>query len=114
MHKFTTIILLLFISALSSGAQDEVTCSGIVPLKNRYDKISITDFGAVGDGKTVNTKAFRAAIFRIKHYKRRGGTLLYVPPGVYLTDRFNLTSHMTLYLASGAVIKASQVYCIFP
>ncbi|XP_057520538.1 probable polygalacturonase [Amaranthus tricolor] len=109
MHKFTTIILLLFISALSSGAQDEVTCSGIVPLKNRYDKISITDFGAVGDGKTVNTKAFRAAIFRIKHYKRRGGTLLYVPPGVYLTDRFNLTSHMTLYLASGAVIKASQV-----
>jgi len=34
---------------------------------------------------------------------------LYIPPGVYLTDRFNLTSRMTLYLASGAVIKATEV-----
>lgn len=39
--------------------------------------------------------------------RRRGGTLLYIPPGVYLTESFNLTSHMTLYLAQGAVIKAT-------
>ncbi|KAE8672372.1 endo-glucanase 2 family protein [Hibiscus syriacus] len=45
---------------------------------------------------------------RIQHLRRRGGTLLYVPSGVYLTDSFNLTSHMTLYLAQGAVIKATQ------
>lgn len=85
-----------------------VTCSGIVTMKYRYDKISIADFGAVGDGVTVNTKAFRAAIYRIQHLHRRGGTLLYIPPGVYLTESFNLTSHMTLYLARGAVIKATQ------
>lgn len=88
---------------------EPVTCSGIVPMKYRYDKISIADFGAVGDGVTVNTKAFRAAIYRIQHLHRRGGTLLYIPPGVYLTESFNLTSHMTLYLARGAVIKATQV-----
>ncbi|OMP02975.1 Glycoside hydrolase, family 28 [Corchorus olitorius] len=85
-----------------------ITCSGIVPMKYRNDKISITDFGGVGDGVTLNTKAFRAAIYRIQHLRRRGGTLLYVPPGVYLTGSFNLTSHMTLYLARGAVIKATQ------
>lgn len=79
-------------------------------MKYRYDKISITDFGAVGDGKTVNTKAFREAIYRIEHLRRRGGSLLYVPPGVYLTESFNLTSRMTLYLARGAVIKATQVF----
>ncbi|XP_022761092.1 probable polygalacturonase isoform X1 [Durio zibethinus] len=85
-----------------------ITCSGIVPMRFRNDKISITDFGGVGDGKTLNTKAFREAIYRIQHLGRRGGTLLYVPPGVYLTDSFNLTSHLTLYLARGAVIKATQ------
>lgn len=78
-------------------------------MQYRYDKISILDFGGVGDGKTLNTKAFREAIFRIEHLKRRGGTLLYIPPGVYLTGPFNLTSRMTLYLAGGAVIKATQV-----
>lgn len=88
------------------AAAEWVTCSGIVPMTYRNDKISITDFGGVGDGMTLNTKAFKEAIYRIEHLRRRGGTLLYIPPGVYLTGSFNLTSHMTLYLARGAVIKA--------
>lgn len=92
-----------------AAAPEAVTCSGIVPLRYRSNKISISDFGGVGDGQTLNTKAFREAIYRIQHLRRRGGTLLYVPPGVYLTESFNLTSHMTLYLAAGAVIKATQV-----
>lgn len=78
-------------------------------MRYRNDKISITDFGGVGDGITLNTKAFREAVYRIQHLRRRGGTLLYIPPGVYITESFNLTSHMTLYLAKGAVIKATQV-----
>ncbi|KAJ0666081.1 putative glycoside hydrolase, family 28, pectin lyase/virulence factor [Helianthus annuus] len=89
-------------------AAEAVTCSGIVPMVYRNDKISITDFGGVGDGRRLNTKAFEEAIYRIKHLRRRGGTLLYIPPGVYLTESFNLTSRMTLYLARGAVIKATQ------
>ena len=86
-----------------------VTCSNIVPFRYRSDKISITDFGGVGDGVTLNTKAFREAVYRIQHLSREGGTLLYVPPGVYLSEPFNLTSHMTLYLAAGAVLRATRV-----
>ncbi|KMT11931.1 hypothetical protein BVRB_5g098950 [Beta vulgaris subsp. vulgaris] len=115
MYKITSmIIILLLSSAIFSGADDEVTCSGIVPIRGRSDNISITDFGGVGDGKTVNTNAFRAAIYRIEHMRRKEGTLLYIPPGVYLTDRFNLTSHMTLFLATGAVIKATQDTSYWP
>lgn len=104
----TLSILLSYFNCFSLASV--VTCSGIVPMRYRNDKISIADFGGVGDGRTLNTKAFREAIYRIQHLRRRGGgTLLYVPPGVYLTGSFNLTSHMTLYLANGAVIKATQV-----
>lgn len=90
------------------GGGGEVTCSGIVQMRHRNDVVSISDFGGVGDGWTLNTKAFREAIYRIQHLRRKGGTLLYIPPGVYLTGSFNLTSHMTLYLAKGAVIKATK------
>ncbi|XP_052210015.1 probable polygalacturonase [Diospyros lotus] len=107
---FSILVCFAAISILASreAFADVVTCSGLVPMRYRNDKISITDFGAVGDGRTLNTKAFMEAIYRIEHLRRRGGTLLYIPPGVYLTGSFNLTSHMTLYLARGAVIKATQ------
>ncbi|GMQ05698.1 hypothetical protein CsSME_00050621 [Camellia sinensis var. sinensis] len=112
MHRFVFSIFLCFAAIapfLNCGVLAEVvTCSGIVPMRYRNDMISIMDFGGVGDGVTMNTKAFRAAIYRIEHLRRRGGTLLYIPPGEYLTESFNLTSHMTLYLARGAVIKATQ------
>lgn len=114
MLRFLLLIFLCFAEIanffISSALAEVVTCSNIVPLSHRNDKISIRDFGGVGNGRTLNTKAFREAIYRIQHLKRRGGTLLYVPPGIYLTESFNLTSHMTLYLARGAVIKATQVY----
>lgn len=99
--------ILLLLNCLVDA--EMVTCSNIVPMRYRKDKISITDFGGVGDGRTLNTKAFQEAIYRIQHLKRRGGTFLYIPRGVYLTGSFNLTSHMTLFLAKGAVIKATKV-----
>lgn len=77
-------------------------------MRYRKDKISITDFGGVGDGRTLNTKAFQEAIYRIQHLKRRGGTFLYIPRGVYLTGSFNLTSHMTLFLAKGLLLKLQR------
>ncbi|XP_042039172.1 probable polygalacturonase isoform X1 [Salvia splendens] len=101
-----TLLLLSIIFGEFANA-DWATCSGIVPMSYRNDKISITDFGGVGDGVTLNTKAFREAIYRIEHLRRRGGSLLYIPPGEFLTGPFNLTSRMTLYLARGAVIKAT-------
>eukprot|EP01052_Picozoa_sp_SAG31_P040223 SAG31_NODE_5775_length_2332_cov_1.669503_2_plen_252_part_00 len=66
--------------------------------------VNIEREGGTADNRTSNTKQFAAAVAKIRG--AGGGTLL-VPKGLWLTGPFNLTSNMTLYLASGAVIQAS-------
>lgn len=76
------------------------------PCSSRHPvAFNLTDFGGVGDGVTLNTKAFESAIKAIA--KNRGGQLN-VQAGVWLTAPFNLTSHMTLFLEEGAIIRGFE------
>jgi len=84
-------------------------CAGASRAGCRKHVAKITDYGAVGDGKTLNTAAFAKAVADLSARARRGGAALVVPPGKWLTGPFNLTSHFTLYLDEGAEILASQV-----
>ncbi|KAL5701018.1 hypothetical protein ACHQM5_026400 [Ranunculus cassubicifolius] len=77
-------------------------------LEPRPHSVSIKEFGAVGDGKTLNTIAFQNAIFYLNSFADKGGAQLYVPPGKWLTGNFHLISHLTLFLEKGAVILGSQ------
>ncbi|KAL2920759.1 putative polygalacturonase [Bienertia sinuspersici] len=81
---------------------------GMIPKGCRKHGAFLTDFGGVGDGKTSNTKAFRAAIASLSQYGSDGGSELIVPPGKWLTGSFNLTSNFTLYLDKNAVLIASK------
>lgn len=65
---------------------------------------SIVDFGAVGDGATLNTEAFRRAVAAV--VAERGGTV-YVPAGVWLTGTVFLDSKVCLELHPAAVILGS-------
>ncbi|CAN7002993.1 hypothetical protein IGI04_020992 [Brassica rapa subsp. trilocularis] len=75
---------------------------------------NLTDFGAVGDGVTVNTEAFERAVYAISKLSKKGGGQLNVPPGRWLTAPFNLTSFMTLFLAEDAEILAVQDETLWP
>ncbi|KAJ8427723.1 hypothetical protein Cgig2_010241 [Carnegiea gigantea] len=77
--------------------------------KLRPIAFNVTDFGAVGDGVTDNTVAFERAVAAIAKRRKKGGVQLNVPPGLWLTAPFNLTSYMTLFLAEGAVILGIDV-----
>src|SRR5580704_4684990 len=68
---------------------------------------NLIDFGGVGDYKTFNTDAFTKAVAAIA---KAGGGHLIVPPGVYKTLPFSLTSHMDLHLDAGATIRAPDTY----
>ena len=81
--------------------------------RHRPAAFNLTDFGAVGDGVTVNTQAFERAISAAAKLAKAGGAQINVPPGRWLTAPFNLTSHLTLFLAEGAEILALQVYFFF-
>ncbi|KAG4932104.1 hypothetical protein JHK84_046335 [Glycine max] len=111
--KILVQVALLLLLALSNevrvnGDSDGRQCEVNPALKPRPHTVSILEFGAVGDGKTLNTIAFQNAIFYLKSFADKGGAQLYVPPGTWLTQSFNLTSHLTLFLEKGAVILGSQ------
>jgi polygalacturonase len=70
-------------------------------------KFNLADYGAVGDGKALNTDAFKNAVAAIA---KAGGGHLIVPAGIYRTLPFVLTSHMDLHLEEGATIKAPDSF----
>lgn len=62
---------------------------------------NVRDYGAVGDGKTLDTAAIQKTVDTAS--AAGGGTVL-IPAGTFLTDPFTLASHINLHLASNAVI----------
>lgn len=101
---------LLLILVLSRVQGNYGQCENKRTLKPRPHSVSLEEFGAVGDGKKLNTVAFQNAIFYVKSFADKGGAQLYIPSGRWLTGSFNLTSHLTLFLERGATILGSQVY----
>jgi polygalacturonase len=65
----------------------------------------LTDFGAVGDGMTLNTNAFQKAITACSD---AGGGTLEVPAGRFLVGPFSLASNLNLHLDAGATILISD------
>ena len=68
------------------------------------------DFGAVGDGLTLNTAALQRAIDAAA---LAGGTLTFAP-GVYLSGSLFLKSGVTLQLDLGVTLRGSQALKDYP
>ena len=71
--------------------------------------VNIERYGAVGDGKTVNTAAIQKAIRECP----AGGTVV-IPAGVYKSGALWLKSDMTLEIQKGATLLASEVADAYP
>lgn len=66
--------------------------------------VEITQFGAVGDAATLNTKALQMAIDTCAE---TGGGEVTVPPGTYITETIYLRSNVELHLCRGSIIRGS-------
>jgi polygalacturonase len=65
----------------------------------------IRSYGAVGDGKTLDTIAINHAI---EAAAAAGGGTVYFPGGTWLTFSIRLKSNVELYLSQGAVLLAAD------
>ncbi|MBO6191459.1 MAG: glycoside hydrolase family 28 protein [Prevotella sp.] len=75
------------------------------------NQVNLKDFGAVGDGITLNTEAFAKAIDALL---QKGGGKLVVPQGVWHTGPIVLKSHINLHLNAGAVILFAADETLYP
>ncbi len=80
--------LLLITTTLAAAAQ----AAGV---------FDIRDYGAVGDGATLDTPAIHKAI---EACAAAGGGQVLLPPGRYLSGTVHLKSRMTLFLEAGATL----------
>src|SRR6218665_2646037 len=60
------------------------------------------DFGAVGDGVTINTRPIQAAIDAAA---AQGGGVVILKPGLYLSGSLFVKSGVTLMIGRGATIR---------
>jgi polygalacturonase len=65
---------------------------------------NVRQYGATGDGKTVDSPAINAAIDAVS---KAGGGTLFFPAGTYLSFTIRLKSKVTLHLANGCIIEAA-------
>ncbi len=74
-------------------------------------KVSIVNYGAVGDGIKLNTEAFNTAMSDLS--KKGGGTLV-VPKGVWFTGPIVFQSNINLHLEKGALLMFTPDFKAYP
>ncbi|MDO4293606.1 MAG: glycoside hydrolase family 28 protein [Eubacteriales bacterium] len=77
--------------------------------KREPERFCVTDYGAVGDGKTLNTEAVQRAIDACTP-----GGMVVVPAGVFVTGALFLKSDMTLCVEEGGRLLGSADPADYP
>src|ERR1039458_6647006 len=93
----TNAILIAAMVLISNAA---IPQSNAKPLR-RY---VVTDYGAVADGKTVNTKAIQAAIDKCAS---SGGGVIVIPKGTFLSGAIFLKQGVNLLVEKDGVLKGT-------
>src|SRR4051812_30878884 len=70
-----------------------------------------SDFGAVGDAQTVNTRALQSLIDRCS---AEGGGVVVIPKGVFLSGALYFKPGVNLRVEKDAVLKSTIVMADFP
>jgi len=83
----------------------EQIVKNIIPPAFPDKNFDITNYGAVADGETDCTGAFKQAI---EECSNAGGGKVIVPAGIYLTGPIHLKSNVNLHITKDAVVKFTK------
>ena len=97
------------INEIYHGIEFEMPCV-IEPVFPDYS-VSITDFGAIGDGQILNTEAFSNAIANVSE---KGGGYVIIPRGIWLTGPIILKSNINIHAEAGALVIFSKNKDLYP
>ncbi len=118
------IVSILFISSLILSTSI-VNAQG-VPAKSIYsfanlpkiaktsfkaDTFNIVKFGAKNDGITLNSKAINDAIIACN---KKGGGVVVVPKGLWLTGPIELKSNVNLHIQANAILQFTRDFSQYP
>ncbi len=110
MKKLFLLAALLALPVLLPLAQGQSTppAAATLPALKRY---VISDYGAVGDGATVNTKAIQATIDQCA---ANGGGVLVVPSGTFVSGALFFKQGVNLLVEKDAILKSTTSTADFP
>jgi polygalacturonase len=91
--------------ALLAAAGTFPEALGQTSLHETKATFNVRDFGAVGDGKTVDTPAINKAIEEVAAF---GGGMVLFPAGTYICFTIHLRSNVDLYLSAGCILQAAD------
>ncbi|MDQ6610435.1 MAG: glycoside hydrolase family 28 protein [Bacteroidota bacterium] len=106
--KYILTILLAFSSALTICAQKLPV---VQQPSFKKDSFNIARFGAVADGLTLNTKCINNAIDACS---KKGGGVVVVPSGFWMTGPVVLKSNVNLHLQKGALLQFTSDFNQYP
>jgi polygalacturonase len=107
---FKSVLLLLAGAALFAPLLSATGETAPVQPKIPARTFNLKDYGAVGDGATLNTAAIKTAIAAVK---AAGGGTLVVPAGRWLTGPVDLGSELDFHLEAGAVLQFSPEFALY-
>lgn len=83
----------------------------VAQVKFRKDTADIRKFGAIGDGVFLNTNSIQNAI---QAMAKKGGGVVLIPEGVWLTGPIRILSNINLHISGRALVLFSSDFNQYP
>lgn len=118
--KKSTVALLAFLAlapGLANAQSNAKTAYSFANLPSvaktsfKADTLSIIKFGAKSDGLTLNTKSINEAIVACS---QKGGGVVLIPKGIWLSGPIELKSNVNLHLQKNAILQFTRDFDQYP